>query len=98
MAKNIIIQEGGVDKRFTTSRIRTKLDDGVNTCDWIPLDEINDYIDITLGQLNADSNGVFLPENFGLDGFDRVVINVSGGYDENTVYATLNTMSFGTQI
>lgn len=58
MSKNISVKEGGVSRYFTAQKIRTNLQGG-STCDWVPIDEVDDYVE--LEELNVTENGIYYP-------------------------------------
>ena len=91
MSKTINIKEGSTDRTFTTSKLRTKLQGG-GTCDWIPLDERFNYVNI--GTKTVTASGTYNASSDGLDGYSTVVVDVQGGYDEDLIYAEINEMEF----
>lgn len=71
MAKNIIIQEGGVGKQLAADKLKTNLVGG-GTCLWVPEDEV------ILGTKSIIHNGTYSASADGLTGFSQVNVNVQG--------------------
>lgn len=58
MSKNISIRDGSQSRYFTASKLRTNLQGG-GTCDWVPIDEVDQYVD--LEELHVTENGTYYP-------------------------------------
>lgn len=58
MSKNISIRDGSQSRYFTASKLRTNLQGG-GTCDWVPLDEAGNYVE--LEELHVTENGTYYP-------------------------------------
>lgn len=71
MSKNITIKEGGVSRYFSASKLRTNLQGG-STCDWVPIDEVDDYVE--LEELNVTENGIYYPSE--KIGISKVTVDV----------------------
>lgn len=71
MSKNIVIQEGGVGRQFTTDKVETALV-GSGSCLWVP-DE-----DVSLGTKHITENGTYTAINDGVYGFSSVTVSISG--------------------
>ena len=72
MSKNIIIQEGGIGKQMTVSKLKTDKVGG-GTCLWVPEDEV------ALGTKSISQNGTYKASDDGKYGFSQVTVNVAGG-------------------
>ena len=70
MSENIIIQENGVAKTVTVDKLNIKRTES-GTCNWVPED------DFKVGTLKVWRNGTFKASDFGVYGFDKVIV-VSG--------------------
>lgn len=70
MSKNITIQENGVAKTVTVDKLNTKLVE-TGDCNWVPEDAFK------VGTLKVWRNGTFNASDFGVYGFDKVIV-VSG--------------------
>ena len=71
MSKNIKIQEGGVAKSFTASKLRTDLVSG-GTCEWIPEDEAN------LITKSITKNGTYKASDDNAYGYSEVTVSGIG--------------------
>lgn len=58
MSKNISIRDGSQSRYFTASKLRTNLQGG-STCDWVPIDEVDQYVE--LEELHVTENGTYYP-------------------------------------
>lgn len=72
MSKNIIIQEGGVGKQITASKLKTNAV-GSGSVIWIPEDEVS------LGTKSITSNGTYKASDDGKYGYSQVTVNIAGG-------------------
>lgn len=73
MSKNIIIQEGGVNKNLNSiKKILTDEQDG-GSCKWIPEDEAE------RGTKTITKNGTYKASDDDLYGYSKVTVNVTGG-------------------
>lgn len=93
LAKNITIEEGGIAKNFTASKLRTKLTGTDDTCSWIPEDEVLNYV--SLGEKTIVANGTYTASADNLNGFSKVTVNIEGSYPEELIYAQINIYEFG---
>ena len=75
MSESIVIQENGVAKTLTVDKLNTKLAES-GTCDWVPEDGFK------VGTLKVWRNGTFKASDFGVYGFDKVIV-VSGSRGGN---------------
>lgn len=76
MAKNITIKEGSVAKNFTgVEKLSTTQMNSTEKINWIPEDEVLDYVD--LKELTVTANGTYHAEDKNCDGFDTVKVNIS---------------------
>lgn len=82
MAKNITIAEGGTAKNFTAKKIKTKLQ-GSGTCNWVPEDEVLDYVDLKDKTFTA--KGTYKPSDFNCDGFNEVTVDIPADVKEKTI-------------
>lgn len=71
MAKNIIIQEGGIGKQLTVNTLKTNLVGG-GTCLWVPEDERQ------LGTKHITENGTYRANDDGYYGYSEVTVNGVG--------------------
>lgn len=92
MAKTIKITEGGSERTFTTSKLKTTLQAG-GTCEWIPYDERLNYVNI--GSKIVNYSGTYNAADDNLDGYSQFTVDVQGGYDEDMIYGEINNMTFG---
>lgn len=84
MAKNIVIAEGGTAKNFTAKKLQTN-QQGSGTVNWVPEDEVLDYVNLKDHKFTA--NGTFSPEDFNCDGFNEVEIAIPADVKEKTITA-----------
>lgn len=69
MAKNIIIEEGGTEKRFNNvKKLRTPLQGG-GTCDWVPQNE--------LAAKTVTDRGTYTASSDGLYGYTQVTVDIA---------------------
>ena len=73
MAKDITIQEGGIDRHMSgVAKLKTALDGG-GTCYWVPEDQT------TLKTKNVTKNGTYSASSDDAYGYSKVTVNVRGG-------------------
>ena len=72
MSKNIIIQEGGIPKQMTVSKIKVN-NVGSDTSLWVPEDST------TLVTKNISKNGTYKASSDNAYGYSEVTVNVAGG-------------------
>lgn len=72
MSKNITIQEGGVAKQLTVTKLKTNLVGG-GTQLWVPEDSVEQTIK------NITANGTYRASDDGYYGYSEVTVNVPGG-------------------
>jgi uncharacterized protein YuzE len=72
MSKNITIQEGGIDRQFTASKLRTS-EVGGGSVTWIPEDEAS------LTTKHISVNGTYNASDDEAYGYSTVYVNVPGG-------------------
>lgn len=82
MAKNIVIAEGGTAKSFTAKKIKTKAQ-GSGTVNWVPEDEVLDYVD--LKDKTFTTKGTYKPSDFNCDGFNEVTVDIPADVKEKTI-------------
>lgn len=91
MSKNIIIQEGGVDRQLTASKLRTVLVGG-GTCLWVPEDEA------TLRKKTITEDGTYKAVDDGIYGYSQVTVRGIGkvvGKDQDSNEIQVNTDADG---
>jgi hypothetical protein len=82
LAKNIVIAECGTAKTFTAQKIQTR-QTGSGTVNWVPEDEVLDYVDLKDKEFTA--NGTYEPSDFSCDGFDTITVNVPANVKEKNI-------------
>lgn len=81
MAKNITIREGDTSKQFTAKKLKVNLVGG-GTANFIPEDEVADYVDLKDHEFKE--NGTFNPSDFNCDGFGQVKVSIPSNVKEKT--------------
>ena len=90
MSKDIIIQEGGVNKNLNSiKKILTDEQDG-GSCNWIPEDEAE------RGTKTITKNGTYKASDDDLYGYSKVIVNVKGGGGSSGASSEVGSSVVGT--